>query len=56
MAYTSMPRPIKTSVGAKRVLLKLYISGLNTFGSSLPPPLIRINPKAIQARPINIHR
>ena len=32
-----------------------YISGLKIFGSSLPPPAIRINPKAINAMPITIN-
>ena len=33
----------------------MYISGLNTFGSSEPPPAIKIKPNAISPSPTNIH-
>jgi hypothetical protein len=42
-----MANPTRMTVGAKRILRKLNISGLKTFGSSLPPPDIKINPSVI---------
>jgi hypothetical protein len=38
------------STGASVIRLKLNISSLKTFGSSEPPPLIRMNPKINKQR------
>ena len=38
-------------LGIVRNSLKIKISGLNIFGSSLPPPIISIKPKAMIAKP-----
>ncbi len=37
-----------TKEGANLILLKLNISGLNSFGLSLPPPVIKENPINIE--------
>tara|TARA_B100000530_G_C15545870_1_gene324521 strand:+ start:289 stop:465 length:177 start_codon:yes stop_codon:yes gene_type:complete len=37
-------KPIITKVGANLILLKLYISGLNSDGLFDPPPDIKKNP------------
>ena len=47
-----IPKPIKTTVGAKRILRKLNTASLKTLGSSLPPPDIKMNPNAITTIPI----
>jgi hypothetical protein len=42
-----MEKPMRIRVSDKRILRKLNISGLNIFGSSLPPPDIITNPSDI---------
>jgi|AACY02.11.fsa_nt_gi hypothetical protein len=41
-------KPEMTIEGANLILLKLNISGLNSFGLSLPPPVINENPINIE--------
>jgi len=54
MAYISKIKPKSKTRGARVILRKLKISGLNTLGSSLFPPDIRMNPTMIIAIPIAI--
>jgi hypothetical protein len=43
----AITKPIRIIEGASRILLKLKIASLKYFGSSLPPPIIKIKPIAI---------
>ena len=52
IAHTSKAKPIKTTIGANVILLKLKIFSLNTAGSSDPPPSMRIKPNTIIPKPI----
>tara|TARA_Y100001935_G_C16985882_1_gene351061 strand:+ start:57 stop:236 length:180 start_codon:yes stop_codon:yes gene_type:complete len=51
---TKIPKPIITIVGANRILLKLKISLLKKSGLSLPPPLIKMNPRETIDKETNI--
>jgi hypothetical protein len=51
MANTFTTKPDNTKIGATEILVELKISGLNTFGSSDPPPDISTNPTIIKSAP-----
>jgi len=52
IAKTSITKPTTINNGERIILRELNNSSLYTCGSSEPPPVIRMNPRIINANPI----